>query len=536
MSGGEGGASGSEHLSAGTGGSLDAGYPSGGGRGVQNDSDAATGVPSDTGVIAPDAGTDAGWEIDDYDDGALIWVKRIGGTSGQFPTDVSALPDGSFLVTGFFYGEAVFAPGEGSETRIQDEEGGGAIFLVRYTSAGELVWVTQAGGEGWDTSRSVQALSDGSSLITGTIEGDAVFGAGEANQTTLPDEDGAREVFIARYSPDGKLEWARQAFGPDEDYSQKVVATADGSAFITGSFKESITFGKGEPGETVLQNEVEYQHRVFIAKYLPDGEFAWAIQPGGTGNSGAGGLCVLSDGSVYSAGSFSQTVVFGPADANRTELTATSGGSADMFIARYHPDGTLAWVRRNRTERNSEAWEVDALADGTSYVTGHIQGVTAFRPGDDTNDVLDAGEGQDVFVARYDPDGSLAWARQGACPSGAEGEGVSAFVDGSVVVTGRFISEIVFGAGEPNETVMTSSDNYAEILVARYNPDGSLAWAKFSTGDYYDYAHAVDVLSNGWSLVVGDFWYTNVFGAGEAHEISFTADESNDGFIAKFAQ
>ena len=53
--------------------------------------------------------------------------------------------------------------------------------------------------------------------------------------------------------------------------------------------------------------------------------------------------------------------------------------------------------------------------------------------------------------------------------------------DGSSLVTSFFWDTDTFGPGEPGQTLLTSAGG-ADIFVARYNPDGTLAWAKRAGG------------------------------------------------------
>ncbi len=78
---------------------------------------------------------------------------------------------------------------------------------------------------------------------------------------------------------------------------------------------------------------------------------------------------------------------------------------------------------------------------------------------------------RDLFVAHYNPDGSLAWATSAGVTSPMDAIAVAAYPDGSSVVTGTFTSLATFGAGEANETTLTSASR--DIFVARYrvNPD-----------------------------------------------------------------
>jgi hypothetical protein len=73
----------------------------------------------------------------------------------------------------------------------------------------------------------------------------------------------------------------------------------------------------------------------------------------------------------------------------------------------------------------------------------------------------------DVFVARYSPDGSFTWAKSAGGPDSDVGLAVCALSNYRVVVTGYFQGSATFGQGEPNETVLVSAGD-DDIFVARY--------------------------------------------------------------------
>ena len=80
----------------------------------------------------------------------------------------------------------------------------------------------------------------------------------------------------------------------------------------------------------------------------------------------------------------------------------------------------------------------------------------------------------DIFLARYNADGTLAWARGVGAAEWDQGCGVAALSDGSVLVTGSFCETVIFGAGEANETILTAVAN-GDVFVARYDAGGALA-------------------------------------------------------------
>ena len=60
-------------------------------------------------------------------------------------------------------------------------------------------------------------------------------------------------------------------------------------------------------------------------------------------------------------------------------------------------------------------------------------------------------------------------------------DGIATDGAGNSYVTGNFEDTATFGAGEPNETTLTSAGS-SDILVAKYDPSGALVWAKRAGG------------------------------------------------------
>ena len=105
-------------------------------------------------------------------------------------------------------------------------------------------------------------------LTTGWFVNSALFGAGEVNQTTLVSAGGS-DVFLAKYKPDGTLVWARRAggsfVGALSDLALGIAALSDGTAFVTGKFTDTATFGLGELNQTSLNSAGSYD--VFISRF-----------------------------------------------------------------------------------------------------------------------------------------------------------------------------------------------------------------------------------------------------------------------------
>jgi hypothetical protein len=111
--------------------------------------------------------------------------------------------------------------------------------LVRYTSAGELVWSKRV-AEGPEVVASALAQDAAGNLyLSGFVDGTTDFGDGL--KTSL-DQDG----FLAKFTPDGTHALSRLYGDARRQWATQVVVAPDGNVVLGGDFEGAIDFGSGE--------------------------------------------------------------------------------------------------------------------------------------------------------------------------------------------------------------------------------------------------------------------------------------------------
>jgi hypothetical protein len=233
---------------------------------------------------------------------------------------------------------------------------------------------------------------------------------------------------------------------------------------VTGYYSGTATFGLGEAGEDIITSEGGTD--MFIARFDVNGETAWASSARGIAGDEGYAITVTAFSTIVTGG-FMESATFGPGDANETVLT--SDGGSDIFIASYNASGGLVWAKSVGAPYDDYGYGVTTLfSDNSTVITGTFAGSATFGPGESNETILTA-VGWDIFVARYDTDGALVWAKYAEGASGSDdGYGITALQDGSTVVTGFFVGTDTFGPGEPNETVLTSS-GVKDMFIARFD-------------------------------------------------------------------
>ena len=249
-----------------------------------------------------------------------------------------------------------------------------------------------------------------------------------------------------------------------------IATLSDNSTIITGSFGGLAVFGPNESNETILFSS--YPHTMFIAHYNTDGTLAWVKESSIGGDDTCGGnIFALSDNSTIITGFFSGSETFGEGESEETTLV--SFGGIDFFLARYNPDGTLSWIKQAGGVDDDTGGPVTVLSDNSIIMAGtygFADGEPAtFGPGEPGETILSSFGHADIFIAGYNSDGTLKWAKHAGSSGWDDGYGITSLSDDSCVVTGRYKDNATFGPGEFNETILISSGNW-DIFVAHFAP------------------------------------------------------------------
>ncbi len=331
----------------------------------------------------------------------------------------------------------------------------------------------------------------------------------------------------------GDLEWAVRAGGLYNDAGTCIAANADGGLWTAGRFEKDAVFGADDENRTTLASAGEWD--LFVARYNSGGTPAWVKSAGGNYTEGAGGIAACDDESVVVTGAFGwgrdSTAVFGWG--TDSEVTLTSAGSIDLFVARYDGNGALKWAKSAGGDYADAGTAVAALADGSVVVTGIFWDKAVFGRGESTQVELTSAGFSDIFVACYTAGGGLKWAKRAGGPGWDEGLGVAALANGSVAVTGRFGGEAVFGTGEGKATTLVPAGN-SDIFVACYEKTGMLKWAKPAGGQGDDAGLAVAACAGGGALVTGLFEGRATFSAPETGVTTLESAGGSDIFIARY--
>jgi len=133
----------------------------------------------------------------------------------------------------------------------------------------------------------------------------------------------------------------------------------------------------------------------------------------------------------------------------------------------------------------------------------------------------------DAFVARFNPDGTLLWARSFGGTNGDSARAIAIDGQDNCYVTGYFYSTN-FLVGNVTLTNF-AANGYGSLFIAKFDPSGNLLWARGPDSGYSQSAFGIAVDAAGNCYVTGQFSGTATIGG-----INLVSSGSSDIFLLKY--
>ena len=190
-------------------------------------------LPSSTSVLIRDVTRGCVSGDDSLSNGDLCWGRIGKGEGTSHVAEINADKSGDVFVAGTFEGKAGF------DKKFIESLGTNDIFLAKYSTDGEIQWLKKGGSAvGEDKLNAVVVDSSGNILITGSFSGIAVF-----DQKLLKSK-GSDDIFLVKYDKAGRILWATQTGGKGNEHSESMITDKQGNIFLTGNFNLSFSFGR----------------------------------------------------------------------------------------------------------------------------------------------------------------------------------------------------------------------------------------------------------------------------------------------------
>lgn len=222
--------------------------------------------------------------------GDTEWVKQFGGRYDDTILHVATDANSNIFVQGVFKDIANWG---GDDLKA----GGGSdndVVLAKYDTNGDHVWSQRFGNAFNEVAGGVAVDPAGNVTIAGSFENKGSISFGEKDDHVSL---GEADVYVARFSNDGKLQWAKTFGGERVDVGIDVAVDPAGNAVVTGWFEGTVDFGTGSTVSTKNLNK-----DVFVLKLNAKGETVWLQTFGDRDHDQARAIALDDKGNAYVTG------------------------------------------------------------------------------------------------------------------------------------------------------------------------------------------------------------------------------------------
>jgi hypothetical protein len=359
------------------------------------------------------------------------------------------------------------------------------------TAPGQYLWAKDLRGNGVTDTAHVNGVAvdhQGNSIVAGHFGGTINFGG-----TSLTSA-GGQDVFVAKYSPAGVLQWAKRFGDAYDQFAYGVSVDSGNNIVVVGCFAGTVTFGGGLLSEVATPSFYYSQTDIFVAKLNASGGHVWSRSFGSSGAEAAYGVAVDGSDNVILTGNYGIPPTSAQLDFGGGVLS--NAGAQDMFVAKLAGlDGSYRWAVHHGNTDGTYSYAVyssgiSADRNGDVVVVGYFSGGTIDLGGGNR---VGAG-GSDIFLAKYSgATGGHLWSKTIGSTGSEIGKAVTTDPNNNVIITGGFNGTVDFGG-----TSLTAPQATG-IFVAKYSTAGGLVWAKGFGGNYFgqDIGYGVAADGNG---------------------------------------
>ena len=351
-----------------------------------------------------------------------------------------------------------------------------SLFIFHFSFAQNGTWFWGIHNIGEVYIESVAADSKGDCYVAGLFPNDTIqWGSDILRNSTITNYPYSSnfDAYIAKLDHNGNVLWAKQTIEKNsnpniENASPENLCTSNsGPVYLSGNFIDTIYVG----GYMLITPEYTTgSQSTYLAKYDVNGNPLWAKQAICINDSSfINEDCAACDnhGNIYVTGIFGDSIRFGG-----NIISTPFQALQSMFLVKYDSNGNVVWARQSIG--TSQGLGVTNDQYGNTFVTGGFEDSVSF--GSNRLGAVSV----DFFIAKYDPNGNVLWAKQANTTShfcNAGGVSVAVDLNENVYITGQFSDTVIFG----HDTFSSFSSTLGSFFLVKYDPTGNLLWAKQAT-------------------------------------------------------
>ncbi|HLO57890.1 MAG TPA: T9SS type A sorting domain-containing protein [Bacteroidales bacterium] len=389
----------------------------------------------------------------------IQWISHFGSTGEYYGVE-----SGRHIITDS--GGNIYVSGEFADSFQIDglkikSNGDKEIFLVKLNPSGKVQWIKNFGGKQGDWSGGICTDKSQNLFLTGNFRDtlkieDSVFTSNPGNY----------DIFLVKLDTSGQILWSQAFTGEGQNATNAIASDSAGNIYITGYYLEDLKFGR------FLLEGPSARSDLFIVKLNTDGEVIWAKSAKGNANNYGNDIACYDSENLYLTGFMWDSVYF-------DSHLLTSSGNLQAFISKIDATtGEFLWAVGGGGIGLSDGKAIAVDSEGDVIMCGWYRKAVSFNNDSVTNGGNYNGP-DDVFIAKFNSDGSLIWLKSTTCSLYSDCFDLSINNENDIYITGNFRGVIKWGSTFYYSTVPF----YHDIFVFKMDPDGNFEWFKSYGGD-----------------------------------------------------
>jgi hypothetical protein len=271
-----------------------------------------------------------------------------------------------------------------------------------------------------------------------------------------------------------------------------------------------------------IYSKISFFIVILILPVLLNGQANWKWAIDGTdGNYDVvKDVFVDSAGNTYACGNFDNTLTIQTITINSNSATQKNG-----FLAKFDANGNIVWLTPIHSLDLVSCNALTVDKSGNVYVVGKFKGTPTFYGS--TNINLPIASNTDAFLANYDVNGNVIWAKSTLGSTNRENAKDVCVDDNNVYVIGHFFIDCDWNPS-PGPILNASGQN--DVYVCAFDNSGNFLWQQSYGSSSQDAGKTIAVLNN--KLYIAGF-YASAFTLPGTPNITLPSFGGNDAFIAQ---
>ncbi len=376
------------------------------------------------------------------------WAKCYGGSEHDIAGTIHQLPDNSYTVCG----HAGSIDGD-----ITVSKGGDDAWLLHLNDTGKITTQRNYGGTSYDAAEHGLPTFDGGYVLVGyttSIDGDV---------TGLHGTGTSSDIWIAKLSSTGTIDWQKCIGGFDNDNTPIVAQTADSGFILAGN----VNSNDGDVSNYKGNGDA------FVVKLDKTGAITWKKTLGGAEADIFKGLTQTADGGYILTGSTNSV------DGDLNGLR-TSNADFDLWVVKMDAAGSISWQKLYGGTLDEEGQQIRQTADGGYIIAGYTMSANG--------DVSSNHGGTDCWVLKLGNTGALSWQKTYGGSAEDIAFDITTTTDGGYIFCGRSRSA---------DKDLTANKGFIDAWVVKITGSGNLSWQQNFGGTGSDYATSITKTSDG---------------------------------------